>query len=837
MNIFHKVSLQGLKKNRTQTIVTMIGVILSTALITAVASFGISLLDYLAEGAVRKYGGWQVAFQDVDAAFAQERAADKQVTDTVTYENIGCAKLEGGKNPNKPYLFLAGFHQKTFDSLPVMVLSGRLPENSGEVLISAKIATDGGVSYALGDTLSLAVDSMDETKKTEQKTYTVVGICATPVFEQDSLPGYTMITRISEEDLQDKLCLFVTLKDPGQVYSYVKSTAAGHDYFLNYDVLRIMGLSDNPSDRIFNGLLYSCGSIVIVIIMVGSIFLIRNSFSISLNERTQQIGILSSVGATAKQLRGAVLFEGFCIGVLGIPIGVVLGLGGIGTVISFAAGKFEYIFHSDIPLTLHVSILAIGGAAAVSMITILISAYLPARKAAGMPVMECIRQTNDIKIGTRTVKTSKLAQRIYGLEGTLALKNFKRNKRRYRSTVLSLVLSIVLFISTSELTMGMNQMSQRLKVITDFDISFGTREMEDEEMLRLYEQLKNVEDVTGSSYQVFLEDSCAVLAAQLSDKYWELLGTSPAEGMVNLPVEFQFFDDEAYLKIIESLKLSVEEYSGQNGKFIAVAKLPNDKAENASQLPDLFSQDTISVSLASGQDEGTEVSLTLVEMILPDIPAILETQREEEQVTFRVMAPWSVKEKYVPEDLSEHIRVKGLTFQSADPANSEALMKKVIQNAGVTTGYTLFNSAQVLEESRSYTFVINMFVSTFIIMISLIAVANVFNTISTNIKLRRREIAMLRSVGMSNHKLNKMMRFECVFFGMKALLWGLPLAVVCSFLIHKGMFSEEVLFEVPWTSMLLSVISVFLIIFATMMYAVSKIKKENIIDVLRDDVI
>ena len=144
----------------------------------------------------------------------------------------------------------------------------------------------------------------------------------------------------------------------------------------------------------------------------------------------------------------------------------------------------------------------------------------------------------------------------------------------------------------------------------------------------------------------------------------------------------------------------------------------------------------------------------------------------------------------------------------------------------------------MLEESRNYIFIANVFAYTFIIMISLIAAANVFNTISTNIKLRRQELAMLRSVGMSDRDFNKMMRFECVFYGMRALLFGLPLAVVSSWLIHRGMFAagaEGIDFTLPWASIGISVCSVLLVIFVTMMYAVSKIKKENIIDALRDD--
>ena len=134
-------------------------------------------------------------------------------------------------------------------------------------------------------------------------------------------------------------------------------------------------------------------------------------------------------------------------------------------------------------------------------------------------------------------------------------------------------------------------------------------------------------------------------------------------------------------------------------------------------------------------------------------------------------------------------------------------------------------------------YVVNVFTSVFAAMISLIAVANVFNTISTNIRLRRRELAMLRSVGMPDRDFRKMMNFECAFYGVRTLLLGLPAAGVLSWLIYRGFVlgGADMNFIFPWRSMTISVLGVFFVVFITMLYAVSKIKKENIIDALRDD--
>ncbi len=867
MNIFNKVALQGLKKNRTRTLVTIVGVVLSAALITAVLTFGLSLMDYAAEGAALKYGDWHVAFLDVDSSFAQERALDNEVTDTVTTENIGYAMLDGGKNPDKPYLYITSFNQETFDALPITLLSGRMPENSSEILVPTHVASNGGVQIAVGDTISLSVgDRTSGNKKlgqhhpyisgealepTEEKVYTVVGIYGRPAFEEYTAPGYTMITKADAETRANSLSLFVTLKNPRQVHAYAADTAGSHDYIINNDVLRFMGLSNNSADNVFNALLYSIGGIVIAIIMIGSIFLIYNSFSISLNQRTQQIGILASVGATAKQIRYSVLFEGLCIGAVGIPIGVFVGLGGIRIVIDLVAKNFNNIMYSGVPLTLHVSVLAIVGAAVISLVTILISAYIPAKKAANTPVMECIRQTNEVKVAAGAVKTSKLAHRIYGLEGTLALKNFKRNRKRYRSIVLSLVLSVVLFISTSAFVTDLKQTMAQTLAFTTYDIGFGTKDMDDGEMLRLYDQLKTAGGITKSSYQAVMGYFCTVQADELSDNYWKYADESSTDKTVELPMEIQFIDDTAYLNIIERAGLSAEEYIGENAKMIAVAKVQTGSNEKKGEravndFRNMFKSSSVEAAMIPAtngepkREQGQSVSITCLETVPPDIPPTKESSEYSQQqgYFFQVTAPWSLKENFAPADTSTDLRVKGMTFSSENPSQSVAEMRTVIQDAGITSAYMLLNTSELMEENRNYIFIANVFAYTFIIMISLIAVANVFNTISTNIRLRRRELAMLRSVGMSDRSFNKMMRYECAFYGVRALLVGLPLAIIFSWLIYKGMFiggADEIIFELPWASIGISVFSVLLVIFATMMYAVSQIRKENIIDALRDD--
>nr|WP_320024172.1 FtsX-like permease family protein [uncultured Acetobacterium sp.] len=858
MNIFSKITLQSMIKSRTRTLVTIIGVVLSAAMITAVATFGVSLLTYLTNGAAQKYGDWHIEFVDVPATFVQERNHDEGVANTAAFENIGYATLDGGKNPDKPYLFIAGFSPEAFDTLSINLISGRLPQNSGEILVSGSVAANGGVKFAVGDTLSLAVGNRISGNESlgqhdpytaggetlvpqDEQTYTVVGIYQRPGFEESTAPGYTLITKAAAQDQADSFSLFVTLTNPRSVQAYINSTAGAGVYVLNDNVLRFMGLSD---DNVFNLFLYAVGGILVAIVMIGSIFLIYNAFNISLNERTRQFGILSSVGATAKQLRNSVLFEGLCIGAVGIPIGVLVGIGSISLVISVVAENFGNVMYSNVPLTLTVSIPVIVVAAAVSMVTILISAYIPARKAANTPVMESIRQTNTIKVESKAVKTSKLAQRLYGLEGTLALKNFKRNKKGYRSIVLSLVLSVVLFVSASAFVTDMKQAAERSVAFTTYDIGFATQSMDDRELLPLYDKLKTADGVYESSYQTLMKYACTAKASDLSDDYWVTAGSHAPDETVNLPMDIQFLDNSTYLNMLSGLGFPAADYTGSNAKLIAVAKMPSQASQMAEvgQLRDLFARTSLNLTIApetNGEpttEPGQNVSLTFVEIVPPDTLPIPGNIGSKTPFFFKVMAPYSLKAQF--ENTDAEVAVKGLTFRSTNPTQSTAEMETMIQGAGITADYTLYNTYKMLDESRNYIFIANVFAYTFIMMISLIAVANVFNTISTNIKLRRRELAMLRSVGMSDRDFQKMMNFECAFYGLRALLFGLPIAAIASWLIYKGMVlggTDNIDFVFPWGSMAISVFSVLFVVFITMLYAISKIKKENIIDALRDD--
>lgn len=844
MNIFNKVALESMKKSRTRTMITIIGVALSTAMITAVAAFAVSLQSYMIEGAAVKYGDWHLEIPEANSSLVLEQAEDSRVANAVALQNIGYATLEGGQNPDKPYFFISGWDEEALAALPIKLLSGRLPQNNREVVIPAHIAANGGVKISVGDTLTLSVGNrMSGDQKLSQhdpyrggeeslvpateKVYTVVGICQRPAIEEYAAPGYTLLTT-EDRALAESLTVFITLKNPYQVHSYADSIADRGKYVLNDNVLRFMGLS---GEKMLTVLLYSIGGILIALVMLGSVFLIYNAFNISLNERTHQLGILMSVGATEKQLRNSVLFEGFCIGALGIPMGILVGILSIKIVLALVAKNFANVMYDNVPLTLVVSVPALVAAAIISMITLLTSAYIPAKKAASMPVMECIRQTNAVRVAAKAIRISKLMERLCSFEGTLALKNFKRNRRRYRSIILSLTLSVVLFVSASSFGTYLNQIGESSAVVVeDYDICFYTRDMEERELFPLYEEMKTAGGVTASSYQALATFSCVLDTSELSrhflDEYGALIGYDGSSETVEVLLDIQFVEDSVYRDLLEGLRLTPEEYSGQDKNMIMAGILPG--RWYTQEQPMEFT-----LRAKTGSQTKT-IRATFVK----DYPDLLPTEPGEwPGYTLMAVAPYEVKPQFDALGTTVKPTKLGMTFKSENPGQSTARMQAMIDGAGITADYNLFNIYEILEQNRNITFIVNLFAVVFIVMISLIAVANVFNTISTNIRLRRRELAMIRSVGMSNRDFNKMMGFECALYGGRTMLWGLPISGILSWLIYKGMVTggANVDFTFPWGSMVISMFSVLLIVFMTTLYAIRKVKRENIIDGLRDD--
>ena len=222
-NIFFQFAAKSLKKNRTRTLVTIVGIILSTAMLTAVTTIISSIQAYGIAYESQKLGDWHVSIRSMDRSQKEELEKDSRVSDVYELENVGYADLEGSVNAYKRYLCIQGMDQGFAEHMPIHLTEGRMPQNDTELLIPQHVEENAGVTYQLGETLTLSVGvresgegavlwqdnallvaeeenddegktqviSLEHLAGTEQKSYTVVGFYERPAFEKFSAPGYT----------------------------------------------------------------------------------------------------------------------------------------------------------------------------------------------------------------------------------------------------------------------------------------------------------------------------------------------------------------------------------------------------------------------------------------------------------------------------------------------------------------------------------------------------------------------------------------------------------------------------------------------------------------------
>ena len=854
MDILKKFTKKNLKLNKKRTIVTIIGIMLSTALICAVAGMVSSTQKTLANAMRADHGNYHMRFENVPAEELKFIEENVNVESYFLTKNVGYAKLDGSINSGKPYLFLMEFDRNALQNSSFKIVEGRLPENENEVVISQHIIDNGGVELKVGDTLSLDVGTrrlvddgsvlsqsnpylgeeesqeenlQEEITDTEHKTYTIVGIIERPSYELEDYqaPGYTIITysdNINNTDVANISVLFNNVGDyeetTEQIVNTVKEdTGVDISTVANVNVIRFDGgLSENTMN-----VLYGIAGVIIVIIVVSSVFVIRNSFAISVAEKTKQYGMLASVGATKKQIRKTVLLEGTYIGAIAIPLGILCGIIAIVVllwIVNYLIGDMMdgVIFIYNVPL------LPILLSIVISAITIYLSCIIPAIRASRISPIEAIRGNEDIKIKAKKIKTSKLTKKIFGIGGVIASKNLKRNKKKYRTTVISLVVSIAIFISLSSFldygkrAVGLYYTDMKYNV----DVYNGDIELYNE-----IAQLNNIDDYSYSfttSAIIDIEKYGSEYGKEISNINRTYYEEAERETEYQDTIAVIMFNNDYFKKFIKELGLNENDYKN-------IAILEDDEFEY--------------------NEDGTSVLRNYYNIKEGEIITI-NLNGEERQVTIAKRSDqrpmgfegsyatggWIFVSEDFMEDKDNEIISTGMYINSSDASQLERDINNIIADNDSYKNVHITNLAEFADQERRILLLVSIFLYGFITVITLIGVTNIFNTITTNMILRSKEFANLKSIGMTTKEFNKMIRLESLLYGLKSLLIGIPIGLLGSFCIYQA-FKNSVDFGymIPWVSILISIIFVFIIVGATMKYSLSKINKQNIIETIRQD--
>ena len=868
MNLLNSLTIKNLKLNKKRTFVTIIGIMLSVALVTAVATMYTSCIKSLINFETYQKGNFHVAFFDVPVNEIETIKNNRGVDEVYLTKDIGYAKLEESKNEYKPYVYVKGFSKTAIEELSVKLVEGKFPENENEILIPTHLKTNGRVVLNVGETITLDVgtrvsdgheltqdnkfskEANEEIINATSKTYKIVGIIERPAsnIESYSAPGYTFITYMNENSMEDNVNVYAKYtKDGSKNYAKITANIINvneelYEKYLNGDRLTdeqlaeignelqnakyqgdvnqyLILLENNPFDESAVGNLGVIVAIACGIIVVTSIFCIKNSFDISITEKIKQYGMLRSVGATKKQIRKNVFFEATILGLIGIPLGLALGLFASYILIIISNFFLTDMLTEGLKLVISYSWVAILVAIVLGFTTVYFSALRSAFKASKVSPIDSIRNSSDIKIKAKKIKSPKVIKKIFGIGGDISYKNLKRNKKKYRTTVISITVSVSVFIALSYFMNVAFSEFDRLIEVSDYNISLGYHVTRNEQYdnIEKITKLDNINNYTVSrSVNLYLENP------KYNAEYLKLMNITENENVENYVVNA--IGEEQYKKYLKELNLDYEEFKDK-GIIVDVNKVQyiNDEDKNATKYIRKYTYSENENILGQYyNDEGTMLNLGIdIGLVTDKLPFGLT-----KDLSYII----------VSDEFYEKLDMKyNDVFVFMDSTNPDKLQDE-IEEILKDENYNINNINENVKMMTNLYVLVGIFLYGFIIVISLIGVTNIFNTITTNMNLRRQEFAMLKSIGMTSKEFSRMIRLESIFMGAKSLLFAILIGLGLSYLEYKPLLGDQGLsFDIPILAIILSIIVVYLLITILMKYSMNKINKQNIIETIRNE--
>lgn len=893
MKILNKLTVKNLKLNKSRTIVTIIGIMLSCALIMVVAGMAASAQQTMVNLQINITGNYDLFVKGANKKIIDNAQANRNVKDIYIKQNLGCAYLPQAKFDTKPYINVVAFNEKSFtDCFNVTLKEGRLPQNGNELVLSQSVIENSKADYKLGDTVTLDLgkrvyvsgdeiplddtDYFNDTKGTEKlvdthkKTYTVVGVfnkVSSSYFAADSNSASSSAFTLAEEnaDIND---LFISFTSDGEK-DYITSSGeilnlTGDDFdnlkndfevylengdfdeaSINKDLLRYKGFA--LSDE-YMSMLFSLAVIIIVIIAISSIFVIRNSFAISITEKTKLYGMLASIGATSKQIRHNVLFEGFVLGIIGIPAGILLGVGVIALLVVILNALLENMLNG-ISFVYAVPWWVAVISAVMSAVIILFSTLSSAFRASRIAPITAIRGNNDIKINKnkrKSYKAPRFIKKLFGVGGEIAYKNLKRSKKKYRTTVISIIVTVAMFISISTfIEYGMKITGDHFKDIP-YNITVKANDkLSYDEYENIYKRIIADTDINSS---IKACENYYGNIVGLTDYYTEDAKAAELSGG-DLAYVFGV-DNKSFKEYVTALGYNYDDvkdkalitndfkyYNSDNilikGKEFdlpmnTVVKLyPNGNPSYTED--DIKEIQKTDPDFVYNPDDYKSVDLVIYDTINKEVPGSIVSGIMSTLNEGSVLVSEDYFKKLFAEDNEYTSRV--IVIDSADPVNTVEYINNLdIENLDV------FNINEQKEMMNAVVLIIAIFAYGFIIVISLIGITNVFNTINTNMRLRSKEFAMLKSIGMTKKEFNRMIRLESLFYGLKSLLIGVPLGLLGGYAIFKATGNTIMLdYSFPTMAVLISIVFVFFVVWLIMKISISKVNKQNIIETIRND--
>ncbi len=898
MKVLNELSIKDLKLNRKRSIVIIIGIILSTALICGVAGLVSSFQQTLVETVKNSHGNYHAIFYDVPKEELKYIENNRNVENYYLSEDLGVSylpKIElATKKVTEPYINVIAMDNKFLDNMAIKIHEGRLPENDTEIAVSVRINDKYKLNYKVGDTITLNLGERqlstgekltkinpyltgeedngeilkEELVNTTERTYKIVGIIERPSYAIESYesPWFTAITKMEKVEKKANIAVLYTnlqnyIKNTEEINKMVKATeeekqnenntysfgglkdkysSYKYELCINEDLLRFEGVNLSESTLT---MIYGLAGFIMAIVLVSSVFVIRNGFAISITERLKQYGMLSSIGATKKQIKKSVYFEGFILGIIGIPLGIFAGIFAIYVLVNLVNFILkDYISNSTL-LVYSMSWVAVAISILVSTVTIWLSCKSSARRASKITPIEAIRSSNDIKLEAKKIKCPKIITKIFKTGGEIAYKNLKRSKKKYRTTVVSIIVSVVIFIAISSFIEYGFKMSWAYYTELNYNYAIYSRSTvssKDKEEFAKVEAREKEEFNEISKFDTvddYSINKSATFKIKIDDQYKEKLTEYGKK--VRETTESYEIDEEGNRKeldFVTIISLSQNQYEKYVKKIGGTYENYKDGA--------ILIDNSINYDSNGKRVQGSKYTWKKGDIIHGqvgnkdyDVKIVARTEERPMGVEslYNTNAYFIVSEEFI-NGLEEH-SLPGMYIQSKKVDKLDEQVENYMKENNITENtFWINNINEVVKEQNAVILVISIFLYGFITVITLIGITNIFNTITTNMNLRKKEFAMLKSIGMTKKEFNRMIRLESIFYGVKSLVIGIPIGILLSYGIYN-IFKDnmEMEYVLPIKAIVMAIVFVAIVIGIIMKYSMSKINKQNIIETIRND--
>ena len=808
MKILNKFTYRNLIKNKKRTIVTIIGTILATALIFLVGLLFSSIREQELNNSILRYGDHHAIISNP----SNDEKIDKIISnhDTVSkYIKIDIVETGEYEVINASFNYEDNFK----------LASGVLPSNKNEVIISYDYIKS--IEYKLNDEIII-----------NDNSYKIVGI-----YNESKFDGYIHQDGY-RDDTKNKFYTKTLDNYPTDFYLYYKdmkktventyqiaidcgynrvmtsSYTDVHKYEnikINLEYLKWFGVGHADYQNRITTILV----VVLSFLALFSALAIYNAFSISVSERKKLFGIFRSIGASKFNIFLSVLFEAFIIAIISIPLGLILSL----IILGLGSNLIESLLSNvdtfyNLKIVIYPSYLFISLVLAILMV--FISALVPAIKSCFVSPIEALRLNKDVKLKK---KNSSFKIGLFGIEKALAKKNITRDARKFRSAKLSIIISVVLIMVFGVLV---NQLVSSLERTIDYGkypISIYVNVSENSE--DIIDEIISLDEVDDYLVQRFIFTSTLAENGYFTDSYLNKRGNDDGIEYLNIVS----YDKKNYDALKEKYNVK-DNVTFVNKNYI--------EKSNQAYIDDLviekYNDNLTSLKLYIRGTKDFFYELTNIHLIddkTYDGADIVILDEELEKINKSYEAVLQDKDSYYGGE-SYYIFINADDFKGID-GKLVNITKKYDEVENYSN--SLMEDYNNIMTVKIFIFAVYMFMG----FIVLIAATNVFNTINTNINLRKREFSILRSIGLSKTSFNKMILYEGLVLGLDSLIYGHLISGIFYFLLmFSNLFGEEIL-PYPFNFLIITIIGTYLIIFISLYLATKKVKKSNIIETIRND--